>query len=157
MLVFDAARLGRTGYYGFAFRIDKDWDFDDNKVNLMQFMSDFSDVDCGRFSKRHWMPTVMVWVRGDNLFARYRFGNPCENIHSSKSHLEKHTADFKLGKISPGFWHTVILGIHWHRDKKGWFKVWYDDGEQSDGTPGQFKLVIDKQSVHTLPEVYDDR
>ena len=45
--VLDAARLGRTGYYGFAFKLDKNWQFDPNWVTLMKFMADFGDVDCG--------------------------------------------------------------------------------------------------------------
>lgn len=148
--VLDAARLGRTGYYGFAFKLDKNWQFDPNWVTLMKFMADFGDVDCGHH-RRGWNPTTMVWVRNDNLYTRYRFGHPCNNMHQKVEHVT--TKEFKLGKVIPGVWHTIVLGIHWHRDKKGWFRVWYDEN----GPPNTFQLVVDDIDVHTLPELNDDR
>ena len=149
--VFDAARLGRTGYYGFAFKLSPDWIFDSNRITLMQFMADFSDVDCGRHTEKHWMPTVSVWVRNDKAYTRYRYGHPCDNFHNNVVH--KITEEFKLGNVTPGVWHTVVFGIHWHRDKKGFFRAWYDEN----GPPSSYVLKVDEQFVHTLPELRDDR
>lgn len=72
-------------------------------------------------------------------------------MHQNVEHTT--TKEFKLGKVVPGVWHTIVLGVHWHRDKKGWFRAWYDEN----GPPNTFVLVVDDQMVHTLPELNDDR
>jgi hypothetical protein len=53
--------------------------------------------------------------------------------------------EFKVGQVVPGQWHTVVFGVHWHKEKEGWFKVWFDK-----------TLRIDEENIKTLVDV-DDR
>merc|ERR1711871_720909 len=39
----------------------------------------------------------------------------------------------------PGQWHTMVFGAMWHKEDKGWFKVWYDQ-----------KLRYDEQNIRTF-------
>ena len=56
----DATRMGETKYFGFAFMLEKDWEFDDKWYTISQFISSFKDWPCPKGSKKEWTPTTMV-------------------------------------------------------------------------------------------------
>ena len=135
----NATKRGEIAYYGFSFKLSDDWQFDEsfakgdkmppNRITIAQFISHFRDVDCGR-NEKIAVPTTMVWIQNDELKMRLRSGSVC--------HEEDNNLVFRLGKIQPGKWHTLVFGVLWHKEKKGWLKAWYDD-----------KLTIDEKGLKT--------
>ncbi|KLU82896.1 hypothetical protein MAPG_01964 [Magnaporthiopsis poae ATCC 64411] len=126
----DGYRPGETRYYGFAFRLSEDWEFTDQNYNIAQFIADFSDL--GKPECDTWMPSTMVWVRGNKLRTRARWGD------LSGNKCDKQTDSWDVATIERGRWHRVVLGVSWRTDGKGFVKVWLD-GEQK----------LDKQSIST--------
>ncbi|KAJ7828822.1 polysaccharide lyase-domain-containing protein [Mycena olivaceomarginata] len=62
---------GEQGFYGFAFRLQQDWQFSPaQSYNLAQFIADFTDTHCD-----DWMPSSMVWIIGDQLATRVKRGS----------------------------------------------------------------------------------
>ena len=92
------------------------------------------DLDCGKVA----VPTTMVWVYQGYVYTKLRTGHPCIDAGNIK--------EFKIGAVTPGKWHTIVLGILWHKEKKGWFKVWLDK-----------KLRIDETWVKTFPKNIDNK
>jgi hypothetical protein len=109
-------KLGDTGFYGFAFRLQQDWQFSPaQSYNLAQFIADFSDLN----SKcDDWMPTSMVWIVGDQLYSRVKFG-------SDICHQQIDTFS-NLATVSAGEWHKVEIQASWKADGTGYYKLWFD-------------------------------
>ena len=97
----------------------------------MQFITSFPDIDCPGETKKGANPATMVWIEGQTLFTKLRHGDPC--------HDKDNIREFQIGKITPGRWHTLLLGIKWHPDDKGWFKVYLDK-----------KIRVNEKSVRTI-------
>jgi hypothetical protein len=58
----NAMKKGDQGFYGFAFRLQQDWQASPaQSYNIAQFIADFSDLNCGEDS----MPGTMVEILGD--------------------------------------------------------------------------------------------
>ncbi|KAL7626705.1 hypothetical protein AAE478_003479 [Parahypoxylon ruwenzoriense] len=112
----DVYTEGDEGYYGFAFRLDPNWDTSyGQSYNIAQFignLADHPDNTCGD----GWIPSMMMWVEEDQLYIRRKGGDMC---HSS---LEK----YRVGAIKPGVWHRVVLHAKWSSSKSGYYKVWLD-------------------------------
>lgn len=109
----DIYRLGDTGFYGFSFRLQEDWEFSPaQSYNIAQFIADFTDTGCD-----DWMPSSMVWIEGDKLFSRVKQGDVCDQGLETFSDLVAVTA---------GEWHTVIIQSSWESDNTGFYKMWYD-------------------------------
>ena len=139
-----AAQHGQSAYYGFAFKIAVDWEFNSNyddlynRISIAQFISNFKDVDCGDTGhSKGAVPSTMVWIQNDELYTKLRSGDPCHDTYNIE--------EFKIGRVTPGEWHSVVIGAYWHKDKVGWFKVWYDQ-----------QLKLDKQFIKTFMDT-DDR
>lgn len=127
---YDVYRRGDTGFYGFAFRLQADWQTQPQSYNIAQFIADFSDKKCDGY-----MPTTMVWISGNQLFARVKHGPVCSPT----------TVVFgNLATVVPGQWHKVILQAKWASDDSGFFKLWFDG-----------KKVLEKYNQKTTVE--DDR
>lgn len=143
----NATQHGDETFYGFAFKLQKDWEFDEsyakgpkvnnNRISIAQFITHFRDIDCGKQEKGA-VPTTMVWLQNDNLYVRVRSGIVCNEEKGD-------VREYKIGKVVPGQWHTVVFGVLWHKEKEGWFKVWYDQ-----------KLRLDEENIKTFLDV-DDR
>ncbi|KHN94222.1 glucuronan lyase A [Metarhizium album ARSEF 1941] len=111
-------RRGDSSFYGFAFRLSDDWDFQDQSYNIAQFIANRPGAGCGGDD---YMPSTMVWVQGDQLFSRiitghYRRPNCGRNIDTLRN----------LGQITAGQWHKVIMQVKWASDGSGFFKIWLD-------------------------------
>ncbi|KAL4771203.1 polysaccharide lyase [Aspergillus nidulans var. acristatus] len=105
-------RRGDTVFYGFAFRLQQDWDFTSQSYNLAQFIADFNDSGCD-----DWMPSTMIWLQGNQLYSRVKTGTVCA----------QQTQTFpNLASVSAGEWHKIILQVKWESDSTGFFKVWFD-------------------------------
>lgn len=106
-------KLGDTGFYGFAFRLQSDWQASPaQSYNIAQFIADFTDTGCD-----DWMPSTMVWVIGDQLATRVKYGSICaQQIQEWKG----------LKTVTPGVWHTIVIQANWQSDDSGYFKMWYD-------------------------------
>ncbi|WP_415910647.1 polysaccharide lyase [Oleiharenicola sp. Vm1] len=103
---------GQTGFYGFAFRLQADWSFQNQSYNLAQFIADFSDYGCDDY-----IPTTMVWIRGNQLNSRVKTGPVCSAT----------TTQFtNLATVSAGVWHKIVIQANWQSDSTGYFKLWYD-------------------------------
>lgn len=105
-------KLGDTGFYGFAFRLQQDWEFDSQSYNLAQFIADFSDTGCDDY-----MPSSMVWIVGSQLYSRVKQGSVC---------AQKIQTFPNLATVSAGTWHTVIIQASWKSDNTGYYKLWFD-------------------------------
>ncbi|KAI8966734.1 polysaccharide lyase family 20 protein [Daldinia sp. FL1419] len=112
----DVYKVGDEGFYGFAFRLHSTWDTSSKQsYNIAQFISnleDNPDNTCGD----GYIPSMMLWVEGDELKIRSKGGNMCDST------LKK----FSVGAIKPGSWHRVVLQAKWESDASGYYKVWLD-------------------------------
>ena len=109
----DVYKLDDTGFYGFAFRLQDDWEFSPaQSYNLGQFIADFTDTGCD-----DWMPSSMVWIEGDQLASRVKQGSVCDQGDEMFRNLATVTA---------GEWHKVVIQASWKSDDTGFYKVWYD-------------------------------
>lgn len=106
-------KRGDSGFYGFAFRLQQDWQTSPaQSYNLAQFIADFSDYGCDTY-----MPTSMVWLKGDGLYSRVKSGPVC--------HPQTNTFnDRKLATITPGTWYKVEIQASWKTDGTGFYKIW---------------------------------
>jgi hypothetical protein len=123
-------RRGDTGFYGFAFRLQQDWQFQPQSFNLAQFIADFSNTGCDDY-----MPTTMVWLQGNQLYTRVKSGSVCS---------QKTDTFANLATVSAGDWHKIIIQSKWASDGTGFIKLWFD------GTK-----VLEKYNLSTT--VSDDR
>lgn len=106
---------GDTGFYGFAFRLQQDWQTSPaQSYNLAQFIADFGDLGCGE----DYMPSSMVWIVGDKLYSRVKYGSVCP-----KSSQQIRTFP-NLATIQPGVWYKVEIQASWKADGTGYYKIW---------------------------------
>ncbi|KAL3480574.1 polysaccharide lyase [Aspergillus californicus] len=108
----DVYGRGDTGFYGFAFRLEQAWDFTSQSYNIAQFIADFTDTGCD-----DWMPSTMIWLIGNQLYARVKTGTICDQ------HIDTFA---NLATVSAGEWHKIVLQVNWQSDATGYFKVWFD-------------------------------
>jgi hypothetical protein len=109
-------RKGDNGFYGFAFRLQEDWDFSGNQsYNIAQFIADFNDSGCD-----DWMPTTMLWLQSNQLYTRVKHGTVCPKT------AQLLTTFPKLATVSAGQWHKVVIQSSWKSDNTGFFKLWFD-------------------------------
>ncbi|KAJ6527280.1 polysaccharide lyase [Mycena leptocephala] len=113
---FQGYHRGEEGFYGFAFRLQDDWQFcPAQSYNIGQFIADFTDTGCD-----DWMPASMVWIIGNQLATRVRTGSVCK----------QRTTEFKnLASVSAGDWHEVVIQASWQNDDTGFYKLWFDGVE----------------------------
>ncbi|WP_434390150.1 polysaccharide lyase [Melittangium boletus] len=105
-------RRGDTGFYGFAFRLQNDWQFQSQSFNIAQFIADFGDTGCDDY-----MPSTMVWLSGNQLNTRVKQGSVCS----------QKTVNFtNLATVSAGDWHRIVIQTKWASDNTGFFKMWFD-------------------------------
>ncbi|APR88566.1 secreted glycosyl hydrolase [Minicystis rosea] len=125
-----AYRRGDTGFYGFAFRLQADWQFQPQSYNIAQFIADFSDTGCDDY-----MPSSMIWLQGNQLYTRVKNGSICN----------QHIQTFgNLATVTAGEWHTVVIQAKWASDGTGVYKLWFDGNK-----------VLDKSGLSTT--IADDR
>lgn len=114
---YDAYKKGDTGFYGFAFRLQENWEFNgDQSYNLAQFITDFSDLGCGEDS----MPSAMVFLEGDQIGTRVKYGDVCPTSSQKTTYWRN------LQTVTPGVWHRVVIQASWKSDSTGYYKMWYD-------------------------------
>jgi hypothetical protein len=134
----DGYRPGDTRYYGFAFRLSSEWEFDGGqKYNLAQFIADFSDL--GKPECDTWMPSTMVWLQGNTLRTRARSGD------LSGSKCVKNTKSFDVGTVERGKWHKVVMAVSWKTDGTGFLRFWLD-GQQKLDQSGISTTVVDPKN-----------
>ncbi|KAL2167467.1 hypothetical protein VTG60DRAFT_1218 [Thermothelomyces hinnuleus] len=121
--VLNAYKHGDTRFYGFAFRLPPDWQFQPaQSYDLAQFIAPFDKCDS-------YMPSTMFWAEGTKLFTRLKTGSVC-NQKTTKLPLNV--------TLTAGEWHKVVIEARWASDSTGYFRLSYD-GEQ----------VVDVQNVAT--------
>ncbi|KAK8116825.1 uncharacterized protein PG998_005106 [Apiospora kogelbergensis] len=147
---YNVYKKGDTGFYGFAFRLQDDWEFTKGlSFNLAQFIADFTSLGCSET----YMPSTMVWLEGDQLNARVKHGDVCPQEE------QKTTFFRKLATVTPGAWHRVEIQASWRSDDSGYFKIWYDGKKVNetfgipttvtDSRPFQFRVFYDQIAVGT--------
>ncbi|PVH74534.1 polysaccharide lyase family 20 protein [Cadophora sp. DSE1049] len=141
---FNAYKKGDTGFYGFMFRLSKDWQFSPAQgYNLAQFIADFTDLPC----EEDYMPSSMIWIDGNKLQSRVKTGSVCPT-----SAQENIPVTFeKPATVEAGKWHKVIIQASWKNDESGFYKIWFD-GERvvnytgrttvTDGRAFQFRVGL---------------
>ncbi|KAI1421000.1 polysaccharide lyase [Xylaria sp. FL1777] len=146
---YDVYKKGDTGFYGFAFRLQQDWQFSPaQSYNLAQFIADFTDLGC----EETYMPSTLVWIEGDQLATRVKYGEVCPTS-------QQITRSFKnLQTVTAGVWHRVELQVDWQSDDTGYFKMWYDGVKVTetyniptnvgDGRPFQFRVGLYANGWH---------
>jgi len=129
----DAARLGDHGFYGFAFQLDKNWEFDDTWITISQFITSFKDWGCPY--KKEWTPSTMIWIRNHQIYTRVRYGDVCHNDDEKV---------FKVGKVMAGTWHTIVIGAVWRsrQTNDGFFQAWFDG-----------KLIVNEHNIPTMCDI----
>ncbi|SEM54827.1 Polysaccharide lyase [Stigmatella aurantiaca] len=105
-------RRGDTGFYGFAFRLQEDWQFQPQSFNIAQFIADFSNTGCDDY-----MPSSMIWLQGNQLFTRVKQGTVCS---------QKTVTFGNLATVSAGQWHKVVMHVKWASDGTGFYKLWFN-------------------------------
>jgi hypothetical protein len=121
--VLNAYRHSDTRFYGFAFRLPPDWQFDPSQsYDLAQFIAPFDKCDS-------FMPTTMFWAEGTKLFTRLKSGSVCN----------QKTKELPLDvTLTAGDWHKVIIEASWKSDATGFLRLWFNG-----------KQVLDEQNVAT--------
>lgn len=121
--VLNAYKHGDNRFYGFAFRLPADWQFDPpQSYDLAQFIAPFDKCDS-------FMPTTMFWLEGSKLFTRLKSGSVCE----------QKTQELPLNAtVKAGEWHKVIIEASWKSDVTGFLRLTFDGN-----------LVLDEQNVAT--------
>ncbi|KAH8691452.1 polysaccharide lyase [Talaromyces proteolyticus] len=106
-------KLGDEGFYGFAFRLQENWQSTPaQSFNIGQFIADFTNTGCD-----DWMPSSMVWVIGDQLATRVKYGSICNQQLKEWKNLKT---------VTPGEWHTIVINANWQSDNTGYYHMWYD-------------------------------
>ncbi|KUL85143.1 hypothetical protein ZTR_06236 [Talaromyces verruculosus] len=142
-------KLGDQGFYGFAFRLQDAWQASPaQSYNIAQFIADFTDTGCD-----DWMPSSMVWVIGDQLATRVKYGSICAQQIKEWKGLET---------VTPGEWHTIVIQANWQSDNTGYYKMWYDGAKVveeynlptmiDDGRPFDFHVGIYANGWHDQGE-----
>ncbi|EMR65554.1 putative glucuronan lyase a protein [Eutypa lata UCREL1] len=122
---YEGYKRGDKLSYGFEFRLQSDWDFTPGvSFNLAQFIADFTDLGC----EETWMPSTMVYLYGNQLTTRVKYGNVCPTDQ------QKITTFGNLATVTAGVWHKVVLEVSWKSDGTGTFNLWFD-GRQAAGMP----------------------
>ncbi|KAL2265083.1 hypothetical protein VTJ83DRAFT_7593 [Remersonia thermophila] len=107
--------LNEERYYGFAFRLDKNWNFEPPvDYVLARFMGTFPSCDTT-------MPSTVLWLRGSKLWTQVVGGTSCDK--------EVVLYDLNQCAITKEKWHRVIIGASWKADKTGFLKIWFDGQE----------------------------
>ncbi|TPX11070.1 uncharacterized protein E0L32_007931 [Thyridium curvatum] len=124
-------RRGDTAFYGFAFRLSQDWQFSPAQgYNIAQWIADFSGSGCD-----DWMPSSMIWLRGNQLYSRVKYGTICD----------QHTTEYPaLATVTAGEFHRVEVQAKWTSDSTGFYKIWFDGAK-----------VLEKYNIATT--IADDR
>ncbi|KAF9531533.1 polysaccharide lyase [Crepidotus variabilis] len=113
VIKLNAAARGQERFYGFAFRLQDDWQFSPaQSYNIGQFIADFSDYGCDDF-----IPSTMIWLVGNQLYSRVRTGPPCSSTITTFPNLATVTA---------GAWHRIEVQMNWQSDTTGYYKLWLD-------------------------------
>ncbi|KAJ5109972.1 hypothetical protein N7532_002617 [Penicillium argentinense] len=124
-------KRGDTGFYGFAFRLQENWQFSPaQSYNIAQFIADFSDTGCDDY-----MPSSMVWLVGNQLYSRVKQGTIC---------AQKTQTFSNLATVSAGVWHKIVIQASWKTDGTGYYKMWLDGNK-----------VLEQDDINTTIE--DDR
>ena len=103
---------GDTGFYGFAFYLMNSWSFTSQQYQLFQFIADFTG-NCGET----WMPSTMIWIQGNQLTTRRKYGTACAQ------QIQQYN---NLASVSAGSWHRIVVQASWKSDSTGFLKLWYD-------------------------------
>ena len=103
---------GDTGFYGFAFYLMNAWEFDNQQYQLFQFIGDFTDTGCDT-----WMPSTMVWIQGNQLNTRRKYGTACDQ------QIQEYN---NLATVSAGTWHRIEIQALWESGSTGYLKLWFD-------------------------------
>ncbi|KAI1378409.1 polysaccharide lyase family 20 protein [Hypoxylon crocopeplum] len=114
---YNVYQKGDTGSYGFAFRLQENWQFDPaQEFNIAQFIADFTDLGC----EETYMPSTMVWIIGDQLATRVKYGDVCPTANQKIKQYKN------LKTVTAGVWHRIVIQADWQSDNTGYFKMWYD-------------------------------
>lgn len=107
---------GQTRFYGFWFRLSETWEFtSDQSFNIAQFISNFPGT-CDV-----WMPSTMIWLNGNQLWTRRKFGSLCP---TSAQQTQGHQATGVT--VTAGVWHKIVMQARWEDNNNGYLKMWYD-------------------------------
>ncbi|KAK5662962.1 hypothetical protein OQA88_6374 [Cercophora sp. LCS_1] len=120
---YNAYVQGQMRFYGFWFRLSENWEFTPNQgFNIAQFIAQFPG------SCDAWAPTTMVWIRGNQLYTRYKYGSICSPTTVTSN---------PLATVTAGVWHKIVIQANWQTTNAGYLKLWYDGVKvyEEDDTP----------------------
>ncbi|CAG8958313.1 hypothetical protein HYFRA_00000669 [Hymenoscyphus fraxineus] len=113
---YNVEKRGDEGFYGFAFRLHSEWDFQGTQsYDISQFIADFSNTGCDDY-----MPSTMIYLRGNQLATRRKYGDVCPKS------AQKTEAFENLATVSAGTWHRIVVQARWRSDNTGFLKLWFD-------------------------------
>lgn len=119
------AALGMDRFYGFAFYLPANWEFDDQSYNIQQFIASVDGCSGGQ-------PATMTHLYGRSLITRIVTGpDGCTRT----SHPLTVTTN-----VTPGVWHTIVFHGNWQATNTGVFEFWYDGVRK-----------VNQQNVETIP------
>lgn len=124
-------------YYGFAFRLQSDWEFDPQNYNIAQFIAHFEDINDGECAGAS--PTTMIWINGNTLWTRTKHGQLLQGETCPPKDDESNcslgpncqvTENFKLmDGIKAGVWNRLTIRVKWKSDATGEFQAWLNGTE----------------------------
>ena len=114
----DGYRRGDERFYGFTFRLSQDWEFGSQGFNLAQFIAERKGAGC---DGDDWMPSSMIWIKGNQLTTRVVSGN-----YRQPDCSRSFRTFGDLATVTPGEWHKIVLQVRWENDNTGFYKMWYD-------------------------------
>jgi len=149
-------------YYGFAFRLHSQWEFDPQSYNIAQFGADFGDINngaCDDFS-----PTTMVWINETRLMTRVKRG---QMLQGQKCPPKDRKWDCSLGPncqntdtfqlfdgIKAGVWNRLVLRVKWKSDQTGEFQAWLNGTELTNKGGLQTTLLDDHRAYQFRVGIY---
>ncbi|OAG12673.1 uncharacterized protein CC84DRAFT_1227251 [Paraphaeosphaeria sporulosa] len=157
-------------YYGFAFRLHSEWEFDPQSYNLAQFGANFNDIKWNGESCDDFSPTTMIWLNQTKLFARTKHGQMikgqkcppddqkwnCDlgpNCQVTESfQLKSETSS--IGEIKAGVWYRLTFRVKWKSDDTGIFQAWLNGTQVADKSKLKTTLLDDHRDYEFRVGLY---
>lgn len=136
---YNAYSQGDMRFYGFWFRLSENWEFTPSQgFNIAQFIAQFPGT-CDTYA-----PSTMVWIRGNQLYTRYKYGPLCGGPTTVNS--------APLATVEAGVWHKIVIQARWESNTNGYLKLWFDGNKvyeetgirttYNENSPFQFRVGL---------------
>lgn len=157
-------------YYGFAFRLHSDWEFDPQSYNIAQFGANFDDIKWNGQKCDDFSPTTMIWINGTKLFARTKHGQMLQGQKCPPADkrwdcslgpncqviepFQLKSDSSSIGDIKAGVWYRLVLRVKWKSDATGEFQAWLNGTEVANRKNTKTTLLDDHRAYQFRVGLY---